>query len=353
MISTDGPFSSSRPKSLDVSWYTTELIRTIDSCNSWSLNPCVQIAPINDTFDLQIAVGAHLHNGNTDHTTPNTMFNNICAVYVSILAEGDEEGNTSASKPMISLSTIFPAFLEKHCNTSTMIAALGVTELACLALLLAHTHALPHHAYFKNLTNKLFEKQMHEDLISGLLVIMNNTSTHTQQPTNQASQFQQAPTSSSGPTVDISALRISLAVASLAHLLDGHAMADSLLTDANISQLLRLAVSKAVYPSHVSSTTSMTAVQNSSNTLSSYGNNDIAVCGMSQLWEIAFCRTALRRLLQVPAVVASEATVDEAFTFVVEIPMFATAKMEVSKTDAFNPIKQDKNKDGSPRCQEG
>ena len=37
------------------------------------------------------------------------------------------------------------------------------------------------------------------------------------------------------------------------------------------------------------------------------------------------------------------------YTFVVEIPMFETAKMEVSKEDIYNPIKQDKNKDGSPR----
>ena len=311
---TTGPFSS-RPKSHDgISWYTTELIRSVDRSDSWSLDPCVQIAPTNDTLDLQIAVGAHLDNGNTDHATSDTMFSNICAVYVSILAENEEERIVSTSKPMVSLSTMFPAFLEKHCHSSTMIAVLGVTELACLALLLAHTHALPHHTYFKNLTIKLFEKQMHENLISGLLVIMNNTSTNTSHPSTQPSQFQQASTSSSGPTVDVSALRISLAVASLAHLLDGHVMVDSLLTDANISQLLRLAVSKAVYPSHVSS--SSFADQTGRNTLSSYGNNDIALCGMSQLWEIAFCRTALRRLLQVPAVIASEATVDEAFTFV-------------------------------------
>ena len=37
------------------------------------------------------------------------------------------------------------------------------------------------------------------------------------------------------------------------------------------------------------------------------------------------------------------------YTFVVEIPMYETAKMEVSKTDIYNPIKQDTNKDGSPR----
>ena len=37
------------------------------------------------------------------------------------------------------------------------------------------------------------------------------------------------------------------------------------------------------------------------------------------------------------------------YTFVVEIPMYETAKMEVSKTDVYNPIKPDTNKDGSPR----
>lgn len=39
----------------------------------------------------------------------------------------------------------------------------------------------------------------------------------------------------------------------------------------------------------------------------------------------------------------------EEFTFVVEIPMFQTAKMEVSKEQLYNPIMQDMNKDGSPR----
>ena len=37
------------------------------------------------------------------------------------------------------------------------------------------------------------------------------------------------------------------------------------------------------------------------------------------------------------------------YTFVVEIPMYETAKMEVNKEDVYNPIKQDLNKDGSPR----
>jgi 3'-phosphoadenosine 5'-phosphosulfate synthase len=42
-------------------------------------------------------------------------------------------------------------------------------------------------------------------------------------------------------------------------------------------------------------------------------------------------------------------TVSNSYTFVVEIPMYETAKMEVNKEDIFNPIKQDRNKDGSPR----
>eukprot|EP00620_Florenciella_sp_RCC1587_P021806 CAMPEP_0182556594 /NCGR_PEP_ID=MMETSP1324-20130603/806_1 /TAXON_ID=236786 /ORGANISM="Florenciella sp., Strain RCC1587" /LENGTH=1013 /DNA_ID=CAMNT_0024768507 /DNA_START=30 /DNA_END=3071 /DNA_ORIENTATION=- len=39
----------------------------------------------------------------------------------------------------------------------------------------------------------------------------------------------------------------------------------------------------------------------------------------------------------------------EEVNFVVEIPMFQTAKMEVNKELPYNPITQDKNKDGSPR----
>ena len=37
------------------------------------------------------------------------------------------------------------------------------------------------------------------------------------------------------------------------------------------------------------------------------------------------------------------------YNFVVEIPMFSTAKMEVMKEQPGNPIMQDSNKDGSPR----
>lgn len=39
----------------------------------------------------------------------------------------------------------------------------------------------------------------------------------------------------------------------------------------------------------------------------------------------------------------------EEYTFVVEIPMYQTAKMEVNKEHLYNPIMQDTNKDGSPR----
>jgi len=39
----------------------------------------------------------------------------------------------------------------------------------------------------------------------------------------------------------------------------------------------------------------------------------------------------------------------EEVNFVVEIPMYQTAKMEVSKDNIYNPIMQDNNKDGSPR----
>lgn len=40
---------------------------------------------------------------------------------------------------------------------------------------------------------------------------------------------------------------------------------------------------------------------------------------------------------------------DDVFNFVVEIPMFSTAKLEVQKEEPYNPIMQDLNKDGSVR----
>ena len=93
---------------------------------------------------------------------------------------------------------------------------------------------------------------------------------------------------------------LSIAVSCLSFLIEQHTASDSVLTDANISQLLRLGLSKAVYPTI---DPSGTATGEKSRVL-------------APQWEIAFSRTGLRRLLHIPQVLLSESAVNETFTFV-------------------------------------
>eukprot|EP00635_Sarcinochrysidales_sp_CCMP3193_P013541 CAMPEP_0118904606 /NCGR_PEP_ID=MMETSP1166-20130328/9000_1 /TAXON_ID=1104430 /ORGANISM="Chrysoreinhardia sp, Strain CCMP3193" /LENGTH=1143 /DNA_ID=CAMNT_0006843863 /DNA_START=17 /DNA_END=3448 /DNA_ORIENTATION=+ len=51
----------------------------------------------------------------------------------------------------------------------------------------------------------------------------------------------------------------------------------------------------------------------------------------------------------VPLMAAASSTRTGVYNFVTEIPMYTSAKMEVTKDKWYNPIQQDSNKDGSPR----
>jgi hypothetical protein len=95
---------------------------------------------------------------------------------------------------------------------------------------------------------------------------------------------------------------LSVAVACLSFLIEQHSASESVLTDANISQLLRLGLSKAVYPT-VDSISGPSGSGTDANTLPPY-------------WEIIFCRMGVRRLLLIPQVLGSESAVNETFTFV-------------------------------------
>ena len=91
---------------------------------------------------------------------------------------------------------------------------------------------------------------------------------------------------------------LSIAVACLSFIIEQHTSSDSVLTDANISQLLRLGLSKAVYPTIDPQTAEgLPAV-------------------LAPHWEITFCRIGVRRLLLIPQVLGSESAVNETFTFV-------------------------------------
>lgn len=93
---------------------------------------------------------------------------------------------------------------------------------------------------------------------------------------------------------------LSIAVACLSFLIEQHSASESVLTDANISQLLRLGLSKAVYPTV--------------DGISGLSGTDPNI--LPPYWEIIFCRMGVRRLLLIPQVLGSESAVNETFTFV-------------------------------------
>lgn len=294
----------------DLPFYVKDLSHALARRESWSLGPCAHVV-MTKCCEMDVEIGIAAHNSVVGCIVDDgSMFSHICTIYVST---ANDVGSAGAA--MNSLLKSFPLFVDQHCRSNAAVSDMGVIELATLALLLSSADALPSDSFFQKLSDTLLEQQTRECLVSGLLVILNNQSKG--QVFQQAQSQQHAVASStSAPIVDISALRISLAVASLAYVLDGHTMADSLLTAANISQLLRLSMSKAVYPSPVRPSAIFSRSGSNNNYSNISTNESIGNHGMSQLWEIAFCRTALRRLLQIPVVLSSDSAVDEAFTFV-------------------------------------
>jgi hypothetical protein len=110
----------------------------------------------------------------------------------------------------------------------------------------------------------LFKEKWSDKVVPGLLDILNTN------------------------TKDPSCLAIT--VSCLSFLIDGHSMSDVVLTDTNISQLLQLTLSKAVYPS-----TSLL---------------------LSQEWEVSISRIGLRKLLKIPVVNSKVVTINEAKSFI-------------------------------------
>lgn len=83
---------------------------------------------------------------------------------------------------------------------------------------------------------------------------------------------------------------LAITVSCLSFLIYGHVIADVVLTDTNISQLLQLTLSKAVYPSTASS--------------------------LAPEWEVSISRIGLRGLLKIPDVNSKDVTVNEAKSFI-------------------------------------
>jgi len=89
---------------------------------------------------------------------------------------------------------------------------------------------------------------------------------------------------------------LSLAVACLAFLIEAHASAVDVLGEGNVSQMIKLCLSKAMYPSSSPSIYSSCLLK-------------------SPMFEVSYCRIALKRLLVIPSVACQESTRSELCIF--------------------------------------
>ena len=175
------------------------------------------------------------------------------------------------------------SFADSHFQSAATVAAMSQLELGCLALWLSW------YPFFfgekdSNLSDVAFEQnhvhdewhwnQYKDNVVTGLLNVLGSQK--------------------HDPKC------LSIAVSCLSFLVEQHSSSDSVLTDANISQLLRLGLSKAVYPT-IDPTKS---------------KGPCPPVVLAPPWEITFCRIGVRRLLQISQVLDSESAVNETFTFV-------------------------------------
>jgi hypothetical protein len=88
----------------------------------------------------------------------------------------------------------------------------------------------------------------------------------------------------------------------------------SVLTDANISQLLRLSLSKAVYPTVDIAPVPMKGLKGGEKAVLTPFLPQIPI--LLPQWEMAFSRIGLRRLLCIPEVLSSDSAVNEVHTYI-------------------------------------
>lgn len=277
-------------QNITTSTYLRDIIVDVESilnscCTESTRGVCNIVPAVCQPFDVDIAqnlfCGTH-HTFNTtfqttDHENSDT-FNDIvwgsCCSYGWAKAERQHQDLVIVSEQLV-------RFANDHFQSSASVTAMSQLDLGCLALWLSWYPAffLPREISESYTADSGGEIRWRwstykDNVVTGLLNVLGSQK--------------------HDPKC------LSIAVACLSFVIQQHNASDSVLTDANISQLLRLGLSKAVYPTLDSS--------------SSESNPNPSV--VPAHWELLFCRIGIRRLLLIQQVLNSEGAVNETFTFV-------------------------------------
>jgi hypothetical protein len=282
--------SSKMSQNITTSTYLRDILMDVESifnscCTPAARSVCNIVPAVCQPFDVDIAqnlfCGTH-HTFNTtfqttDHESSDT-FNDIvwgcCCSYGWAKAEKKHQDLEIISEQLV-------RFANDHFQSSASVTAMSQLDLGCLALWLSWypTFFLPceiSESYTADTGGEIRWRwsTYKDNVVTGLLNVLGSQK--------------------HDPKC------LSIAVACLSFVIQQHNASDSVLTDANISQLLRLGLSKAVYPTLDSSPLVL--------------NSNPSV--VPAHWELLFCRIGIRRLLLIQQVLNSEGAVNETFTFV-------------------------------------
>lgn len=280
---------SKMSQSITASSYLRDILTDVESilnncCADSSRNVCNIVPAVCQPFDVDIAqnlfCGTHFNFNTTFQTSDHessTTFHDI--VWGSCCSYGGTQADRSI-EDLASVSEQLVRFANDHFQSSTSVTAMSQLDLGCLALWLSWYPAffLPHDIHETSSVvdssdeSKWRWSSYKDNVVTGLLNVLGSQK--------------------HDPKC------LSIAVACLSFIIQQHNASESVLTDANISQLLRLGLSKAVYPT----------LDNSPLEL----NSSI----VPPHWELIFCRIGIRQLLLIKQVLVSEGAINETFTFV-------------------------------------
>jgi hypothetical protein len=282
--------SSKMSQNITASTYLWDILMDVESilnscCTESARSVCNIVPAVCQPFDVDIAQNLfcgthHIFNTTfqtTDHESSDT-FNDIvwgsCCSYGWAKAERKLQDLEIISEQLV-------RFANDHFQSSASVTAMSQLDLGCLALWLSWypSFFLPREISETYAADSGGEIRWRwstykDNVVTGLLNVLGSQK--------------------HDPKC------LSIAVACLSFVIQQHNASDSVLTDANISQLLRLGLSKAVYPTLDSS--------------SSGSNSNPSV--VPAHWELLFCRIGIRRLLLIQQVLNSDGAVNETFTFV-------------------------------------
>jgi hypothetical protein len=303
MATKEGPFSSACTenvtKNKEMSPYLRDLIREVE-CHITHTNHELSnlydlILPAScSPFDVDIAQKLMTTNCSSyprkefllsSDASPVEFFKNL--VWDSTLGWQHFKHSSSSSSSMssddcqrIRIAGQLSRFADIHFQSAEKVTAMNELDLGCLALWLSW-----YPSFFSDDKEIDIINNDNDNANSRNNGIVNDTDKDTNLNTWHWNQYKDLVVSGLlnvlfSRTHDPKCL--SIAVACLSFLVEQHSASDSVLTDTNISQLLRLCLSKAIYPTIEPATTPFQTAM------------------LVPQWEITFCRIGLRRMLSIP-----------------------------------------------------